>query len=67
LRRNEWEIVDLRGSVRLIVAPAVFIGIKPLRWVVWEIIDEVRSFALIVTPAVIISVAPLGIFEWERV
>ena len=64
---NEGEVVDLRGSVGLVVAPTVTIGVPPLGRVEREIIDAQGTDALVVSPAVSVGVLPLGRFEWESV
>ena len=49
----------MRGSVGLVVAPAVFVGITPLGGIEWEIVDELRTHGLVVTPSVSVRVKPL--------
>ena len=40
---DEWESVNLSGSIGLVIAPTVPISITPLAWIEREIIDEERS------------------------
>jgi hypothetical protein len=67
LGRKEWEIVDLRRSIGLIVAPTVLIGVPPLCWIKREIIDEQGSKRLVVAPTITVGVFPLRGFVWKGV
>ena len=67
LRRHEWEIVNLRRSVRLVVTPTIVVGVPPLGRIQREVVDALGAESLVVTPPVSVGVKPLGWLQRERI
>ena len=67
LRGYEGEIVHLRGTVSLVVAPAVLVGVTPLRRIVREVVNPQSTLGLVVAPSVSVRIEPLCRFKGEGV